>query len=190
MENYDLSSLSEQWNKKLKSIRISSIVISIAMIILGIVCFIYPVETITVLEYIASLLIIAVGVWEIVDYTHGPVFFRMPGRIASGVMNIILGLLLFCSPEAVTNSTFTFLFGLLMLEFGVNKLSYSSLLGRYQVPNHGWVIASGILDIVASLVFFIMPLFSTVVLSYMLAFYLVMIGVTLLIEICSMKNKA
>ena len=177
-----------RWNKKLRSIRIYSYVISILMILFSVLCFIFPMQTVTVIEGIVCILLIALGIYQMMDYFHEPVWFRYAGGLVSGIFNVILGILLLASPKDVTISTFAFLFGWAMMLTGIEKISFGSKLNFFAVTNCGWVTVSGILNIVASLLFIFIPLASTIALNYILAVYLLVGGVTLLIEAAQMKD--
>ena len=75
-----------------------------------------------------------------------------------------------------------------MLVFGVNKLSFSSKLGYFGVSGYGWVVVSGVLNLLAALSFLLLPLFSALVLNYLVAGYLLVGGVTLFIEAIAMRD--
>ena len=58
----------------------------------------------------------------------------------------------------------------------------------FSVPNCGWVIASGVFSIIAAVFFIVAPFASTIVLSCFIAVYLLVGGLTLLVESLSMKD--
>lgn len=180
--------ISGQWNKKLKSLRFTSIVINILMIVLGILFIVFPQQSLIVLERLASILIIVLGVYLIIDYFYTAVFVRRPAILINGILNILLGTLLLFSPAMVTITTFAFMFGFLMLTFGIGELVMIKKI-RFFVPSgYGWIIASGIINILVAAAFFIAPLFSSIFINYILAIYLIVGGITLLIEALSMQS--
>lgn len=192
-EMYDYSDyrkmLAGQWNHELRSIRITSIIISLVLLALGVLCAIFPGKSIAALSVIASILIVVLGVFQIVCYCKLPILIRRVGTLVSGILNILLGILLLCSPIGVTLSTFIFMMGFMLISIGIEELVFSGTLKSFGVSGSGWLIANGIISILAALMFFFMPMMASVVaINYMIAAYLIVDGVTLLIEAISMKD--
>ncbi len=178
----------EQWNQRLRSVRIASFIVSIAMLVFGVLCIVYPIQSVKVLSILAALMIAAFGVFEIIDYCCLPIFLRNGGTMAAGVLNILFAVLLLSSPAEVTVGTFAFLFGLMLLLFGIEKIALASKLRYFAVSDYGWVIASGVLNLIAAAVFMLLPMLSAVFLNYIIAIYLLVGGATLLIEAISMND--
>lgn len=189
-ENYTdyVQAFTEQWNQKVKSIRKASIVISILMVVFGILCMVFPVASVTVIEILAAIVLIAFGICEIMNYFSLPVIFQRGGILINAILNIIVGVILICSPAAVTISTFAFMFGFLLMIFGVDLLALAGKLKFFGVSNFGWVIVVGVLSLITSFAFFLLPLASTIALNYILAIYLLAGGIMILIESFSMKD--
>lgn len=187
--NFDFAKeFAEKWNQKLKSVRIFSFVLSIFMIVCGVLCVIFPVQAVLAAEILAAVVIITLGVYEIIDYFCEPGFLRQPMSLIGGVLNLIIGILLIFSPSQVTISTFAFLFGILLMVFGVDKITFAHRLNFFTATNYSWVVTSGILNILAAIAFIVVPLASTVVLNYIVAAYLFVGGITLFIEAVSIKS--
>ena len=178
----------QNWDKKLHALRLASFVISILMILFGILCMIFPVKSALLLEYIAVFCILAAGIYMLVDYFKMPVYLRSGGVLATSILNILLSVILLCSPTEATLSTFAFVFGILMLVFGINEIALTQKLCCFSVTGYGWVTASGILNILAAALFLLAPLWSAVFMSYALAVYLLVGGISLLLEAVSMKD--
>ena len=178
----------ENWNKKLKSLRRAGIAVAALMVILGIVLCIFPSQSIRVIEIFAACIILVLGIYQFIDYFNLPVMLQRGGLLMGAVMNVFLGILLMASPAYVTLSAFAFIFGFLLMVFGIDLLAVSGKLAYFRVTNYGWVIASGVISIIASLFFLCLPLASTIALNYILAVYLIVGGVTVLIEMLSMKD--
>lgn len=188
-ENFDYAhEFSENWNTKLKSIRITCFVISALMLICGILFMVFPVKSVFVVETIAAVLIIALGVYQICDYFCVPAFLRDPGSLISSILNIVIGILLLCGPMEATVSTFAFLFGFLLMVFGINKIAFANKLNCFGAERYGWVIASGVLNILAAVTFMILPMVSTLVLNYIVAAYLLVGAVALFIDAITMRE--
>lgn len=188
-DNIDLAGLFvENWNKRLKSFRVSGMVVAALMIVLGIVLCIFPSQSVRVIEIFAALMIMALGVYQFIDYFNLPVILQRGGVLINAILNVILGILLITSPASVTISAFAFMFGFLLMIFGIDLLAASGKLAYFNVTNYGWVIVTGIISIIASVFFIFLPLASTIALNYILAVYLLVGGVTVFIEALSMKD--
>ena len=71
---------------------------------------------------------------------------------------------------------------------GLNKLSFAHQLSFFGIESYGWVIFTGIINVLAALAFIIAPLMSTVVLNYIVAAYLLVGGIALLVEVIAMHD--
>lgn len=176
------------WNSKLKSVRTASIIISILMIILGILCAVYPMQAITVVEVLVCILLMVLGIGEIINYCREPVWFRNPGIIVSGILNIMMSFMLIGSPRDITISTFAFLFGWMLMMAGIEMTAFGNKLRFFAVDGCGWMVTGGIINIIASLLFIFVPMASTLALNFILAAYLFVGGITLLVEAFSLKD--
>lgn len=187
--SYDVvESFTERWNKRVRKFRITGIVVSIVMIILGIMLCLNPKQSITVIERIADILIIAVGIYQLVDYFNMPVIFQSGAGMANGILNIIIGILLLSAPAQMQATTIVFMFGILLFVFGIDLLTFSGKLSYFNVTGHGWVITAGVIALLTAIMFLFTPLVSAVALNYVLAAYLIINGIALLIEMFSMKD--
>ena len=118
-----------KWNKKIHSLRVAGIIVAILMIICAILCMIYPVKSVT----IATGLILILGIYQIIDYIAAPPLFRGPGGLVSAICNLLIGLLLICSPIEMTINTFAFIFGFILMVYGLNKLSFAHQLSFFGI---------------------------------------------------------
>ncbi len=104
----------------LKREKIKSIVMSVAAIILGILFCVIPNESLSVIETIASICLIAYGTIGIFVYSFTPVLFRESMMLINGVFCIGLGLLIIFVP-----SFFVFGVGLVVALNGLERFGYS-----------------------------------------------------------------
>lgn len=169
------------WNNNVKKYRTGSIVTGIIMIILGILCMVYPVETMVVIEVVASLALIAVGIAELVGYANTPVYIRFGGGLLNGLLNIMLGIILLSSPKDALIATYAWMFAIALLMFGISELSLKSRLQFFGVQNTGSLTLNGVLSIIFAIILFFIPQ-ASIAISYILAIYFVVSGVTALIS--------
>lgn len=183
-----INEFTDKWNKKIHLLRVIGIFVSILMIICAVLCIIYPIKSVTLIGNIAAILILILGIYQIVDYFAASPLFRWLGNLVSAICNLLIGLLLICSPIEITINTFALIFGFILIVYGLNKLSFARQLSFFGIENYDWVIFTGIINILAALAFIIAPMLLTVILNYIIAAYLLVGGVALLIEIIEMKD--
>lgn len=177
-----------KWNKKIHSLRIIGIVIGAAMIIGAILCMFYPIRSVKLMGTVGAILILILGIYQLVDYLAASSLFRWNGSLISAVCNLIIGFLLLYSPIEMTINTFAFILGFILMIYGINKLTFAHQLSFFNVEGYGWVVFTGILNILAAFAFIISPMVSTIVLNYIVAIYLLIGGIALLIEVINMDD--
>ncbi len=67
---------SENWNRKLKSVRLLGAVVSLCMLVCAVLCMHSAVPMHQALKTAAALVIIALGMYQLVDYYYMPVLLR------------------------------------------------------------------------------------------------------------------
>ena len=143
------------------------------MLVLGILCIAFPFSSAYVMEIIASLLILAFGIAEIVIYMNAPIYVRFGGSLISGILNVILGILLLTSPSEELFTAFAFLLAVNLLMVGIEELE---------------LMANSIINIIAAVIFLMVPKTSAAFLSLFVAIYLITGGVSLLIGCFNAKE--
>lgn len=192
-EQYDgadpVEELRQTWNKRLKSLRITALVLSIVMIIVGILCFVYPLQAAYALEVFVTILLIAFGIIEIVEFFSMPTIVRTGGLLVSGLLNILLAWLLLSAQSMYMLAIFGFLFAFMLLLVGVEQLVLRSRLTYLGVTEGtGWLMANGIICLVAGVIFLFSPVASSAAMSILVGCYLLVGGVTMLIEFVKTKE--
>jgi uncharacterized membrane protein HdeD (DUF308 family) len=175
------------WNDNVKKFRTRSIIVGIILIILGVLCIVYPVDSLLVIEIIASIAMICAGVYEIVLYTKMPIYFRMGGGIVSGILNILLGILLLTSSKEAMFVTFAFIFSIEMLVVGIEEIAVYRRARFFGAEGAGWLLASGIINVVFAIVLAILPQMS-VAIGILLAIYLLAGGIMLVLNGINAKD--
>lgn len=161
------------------------IIIAIIMIVLGILLLVRPLFTEVVFMYIAVVGFVIYGVFQIITYATTPAPSRTGWTLASGILFVVVGILIMFSGVPNMIYTFAFLLGFLAMFSGVNRISQSMTLKREGQKGWGWVLTSGILNLVLSIFFIIAPFMLAWVLAYVLGIYLIVGGVALFVEACS-----
>ena len=76
----------------------------------------------------------------------------------------------------------------LLIFSGAEKLSLASRLRYFRIPHTGSMTFSGVLNIILAVVFLLLPFVSALALNYILAAYLIIMGIALLIETAGMHK--
>ena len=168
--DYDyIDEFTTQWNERYKKIKRIGIILSVVLILIGILCFAFPEKVFTTIQIIAAIGLIVWGACEIYSY-------------------ILLGCLLCTMPVTITVSTLTFLFAFVLLVNGIQKITWGSRLSFFRVINTNYLSLTGWVNLLLGIIFMVMPFQSALVINYILAAYLIVAGISLLIEVVSMKR--
>lgn len=177
-----------EWNGRLHSVRMAGLVIGILMLVIGVLCLAFPIQSMYIGVIALTVFIVALGVFEIAEYASLPVYLRAGSLLASGILNIVIGILLMMLPAEGMVVAFSFMLAFNLMMIGVQELSFSSLLRYVEADSYGWVIASGILNIIFSIMLIFIPVTSSVALWIVIALYLIAGGISLLVECIKCKD--
>ncbi|MCD7893448.1 MAG: DUF308 domain-containing protein [Erysipelotrichaceae bacterium] len=183
-----IDDMNDRLNKRLNTMRTVGIVISIAMIICGILCLMFPTKTLSAIVIIGAIMLIVSGVYQIIDYVSLPSMLRFAGNMSCGIINVIIGLILLISPKQLTIHVLVYIFGFILLFYGINKLTFAHQLSYFNMYGYSWPVMTSIIMIIVALIFLISPMFVSIILSYILAIYLIVEGITQLVEVINMHD--
>ncbi|WP_294580104.1 HdeD family acid-resistance protein [uncultured Thomasclavelia sp.] len=176
------------WNKRIKKFKILYLILGIVMVIAGICCLAFPIQTFTVMKVIVALVLIGFGIYSIVNYCLSTSFFKDPFTIVHGIINILFGLIIITTPSIITAISLTMMLALILVFHGTEKIAFASKLKYFNISNTGIYTFNGILNIILAIIFFILPITSAIALNYIIAIYLIINGITLFIEAVNMKK--
>ena len=180
--------LADTWNKRQKKMRITYFILAVILIIEGILTAVYPIGIFAIIQYLAALAVIILGISEFISYASMTYHFKDPMLIITGVLNILLGIMLFFMPVVLTVQVITFLLAFLLIFNGAQRIAFASKMKYFRIPKTGFLTFSGILNIILAVIFLLLPFMSALALNYILAAYLVIMGVALLIEAAGMHK--
>ena len=178
----------DTWNNKIRSAKAWMIALGVVLIVAGIATAVAPLSMYAIIQGIIAGVLIVRGASNIVGYVQTPEFFRNGATLASGILNALLGVLFLALPATFTASTLGFLLAFLLIMTGIERLSFARSMRYYHLENSSAGTAMGIVNIVLGVVLAITPLFTSVVLSYLMAAYLVVAGITLAVEGVTIKR--
>lgn len=167
------------WNDNVRRYRRHGLIAGIVMVVLGILCLIFPLRSMLFLEILASAALIVIGIMEIAGYMTIPVYLRLGGGVISGILNVMLGVLLLTSPSEAMLATFAFLIAINMMAWGISQLAAANRMRFFGAEDTRWLTVSGILNLIVALIFIFLPQASAAI-SILIAIYLLITGIMIL----------
>lgn len=187
--NYEFESqIVDKWNKKARLLRSIGGIIGILMIVLAVFAIIFPIESLTLVGKFIGLIFLILAIYRFVDYLATPSFVRYPGNLVVVICNLLIGLLFLSSPLELTVNTITCILAIVLLIYGINKLTFSYRLSLFGVKDARWVKVIGMISIIMAVILLIAPMIMTVIINYIIAGFLLAGGVGLLIEVLEMND--
>lgn len=172
------------------------IVASILMVVLGVLITVNPQASLVTLVWLMIAGFLIGGVYRIVTYGQMPYWLRPGYSLATGIMDVVCGILLALAAmnsPAYTYDVFVVMTGLMLafelLFAGVNQLSSAGVVRRMG-GSSGWAVAGGVLDLIAGILLLMTPGMGTLALMYVLAFSLIVSGISVFSTSIDIKNRA
>lgn len=178
----------EQWNRTAHKAKVGLIVLGIVLALSGVAALVAPLGAYVFIQSLIAALLIVHGIGQIATYIQTPEFFRNGVQLATGILNALLGLLLLMLPASFMAGTIVYLLSFLLIMTGIERISFARQMRYYQIPASSMGTATGVLNIILGIAFLFMPLISSLVLSYLLGAYLIVGGITLVVEGIAIKK--
>ena len=175
--------LRNRWNERLQSMRIIGFIVSIALIAVGITCIFIPMLSVNLMHYIFASVLLAAGIFHIVNYFTIKTPFRSGGYLAMAIIQVIVALILFFSPSIVTIEILAFMLAFEMLISGIDAFSLGVKVGS------AWGVFIGIMNIAMSIVLFVSPFAYLYAFVIIMPIYMIVCGVSLLSECIVAKPR-
>lgn len=180
--------LIDTWNRRRKKMRTAYFIMAVVLLIAGVLTAVFPVGIFAVIQYFAALAVIIIGIYHFVAFASMTDYFKDYMLLLSGILNVLIGAMLFIMPVTLTVQVITFMLAFLLIFSGAEKLSMASRLRYFRIPHTGSLTFSGILNIILAVIFLLLPFVSALALNYILAAYLLLTGAALLVEAIGMHK--
>jgi uncharacterized membrane protein HdeD (DUF308 family) len=169
-----------------KGNRTAAIVVAICMIVLGILFFIWPLISAAGLQFIAAIGILIFGAFQIIRFIREPSGAKQGWTLASGILLVIVGIMALSMGVIDRAFMFSFLLGFLAMMAGINQLTS---VGAYKKAgmSTGWLVASGIINLILAAFLLISPLAAIWALQVVFGIYLLVGGIAFLAEMLAIK---
>ncbi len=178
-------SMNEMAYKVSKGNKVAGVIIAICMIVLGILLVIRPVFMGAIIAYIATIGFVIYGIYQIISYARTEAGFRNGWTLANGIIFAVLGVLMLFSGPLATMEMFVFVLAFLALFGGINQIASYSSIKKSGAPGAGWVMASGIINLVLGVMLIVMPLAAIWAADILIGFYLIVGGIAFFAEVMS-----
>ena len=178
----------DAWNGKVRHAKIWMVVLGIALVVAGVAAALSPFSLYALIQSFAAAALIIHGATQVVGYFQTPEFFRNGTMMASGVLNALIGVLLVALPSLFTASALVFMLALVLIVSGIERVTFARQLRYYRIPASSAGAVTGAINIILGALFLLMPLMTSFALVYLIAGYLIVAGVTLIIESISIKR--
>lgn len=153
------------------------IIAGILLVVLAFVIGFYPGLTLLMITAILGAGLLVSGIFDIVGYFNLNRVGNPSGWIvAYAVLDIILGAMFLFHP-VVLSGVVSWVVGIFVIIFGVFEIAAAFKLKSVGVSMWGWMLFSGIVDILCGFVFFVCP----EMLAIFLAVFVIMRGVSLIL---------
>lgn len=186
-ENF-MENLAEDWNRRLRSLRISGILLGAVFIVLGLMCIFMPFRSVAFVETVIAIFIFILGIYHLAQYSSTPVLLRRGSEMIAAIFNVILGIFLLTTPDDAMMGFFASVIGFALMVAGLINLLIAGQLRVLSAHGYSWTLAKGLLMVFVALVFWFLPVSSTVTMSVFVGAYLLVSGGSLLIECFSAKD--
>lgn len=180
--------LIDTWNRRRKKMRTAYFIMAAVLLLAGVLTAVFPVSIFAVIQYFAALAVIIIGICHFAAFVSMTYYFKDYMLLLSGILNVLIGVMLFVMPVTLTVQVITFMLAFLLIFSGAEKLSMASRLRYFRIPHTGSLTFSGILNIILAVIFLLLPFVSALALNYILAAYLLLTGAALLVEAIGMHK--
>lgn len=159
-----------------KKVNWQLVVAGILMLILGILCILYPAATLELVTIFAGVAFIVAGIMGIATYAKTKDLFPLSSwQIVHSILDLILGLLFLAQPY-IAGAAMVWVFAFLLIPLGIFEIVVSFREKGFGVSQWGWTLVSGILTIILGCLFIIDP----AGFAYLLGFALIVEAITVM----------
>ena len=132
-------------------------VAGVLCIVLGIMVFVFPLESYVTLAIIFGVLLLIVGAAKLISASTSANFFMMRGYVVvSGVLDLLIGIFL-CIYPGVPLVALPVMMGFWMMYNSFVLIGFSGDFDTFGIPGSGWVIGGGILLLILSILVLVNP---------------------------------
>ncbi len=169
--------------KSLQNLFVSSIISSVIFLVIGLLLFIRPESTISLISYIFGGLLVIIGTNSLINYYRGKDYVST-FEIVYGVLSIIGGLILIINPKAIA-SLIPLILGFWIVISSLIKLKY---IDREKSSKSTIVLIITILMLILGIVLIFNPFEGAVFITKMIGLFLIIYSILDIVQSIMIKN--
>ncbi len=173
------------WNRSLRKKRVINVLAGLVLIAAGVL---FPVDVYQVVQWIIGGVLVFYAVFQLVEYFSMTDYFRDLMLLPIALIALLLGIASIMAPPYLSAVSVVFLGAVVLLFAGAQKISLASRLRYFRITRAYSMTFCGVISVIAALLLFIMPMVGVVLLNVMIAAFLIVSGMTLLIEAICMRK--
>ena len=157
---------------------------SILLIGIGVYALIFPGATLELFSALFGLILLFAGAFGFVR----SLLSKSPAAafgIGLGVISFIMGIFVLLYPAAFVG-ILVFIFATILL---IKSILTLRLAMNKKTSSNGWLIASGVVGIIASIFLFISPIISSLAILMILGIYAILFGILAIIDLIDVRRK-
>ncbi|AFA47628.1 HdeD family acid-resistance protein [Acetobacterium woodii] len=170
-------------NDFLKMSKTLGIVVAILMVVLGALIFFAPMFAAQMIMWFFIIGLIIYGAFHIILFANSEI--KNGWSLTAGIMATLLGILLIFSDPLSRASTLAFMLAFITLTTGMNQITAASVMKKQGSPGTGWLLASGIINVLLSIFFIFNPFVMLLGFGIIAGVYLIFGGIALFAECMS-----
>ena len=185
----DTTNINERFLHHVSGNRAITVIVGIILVVLGVLFFTFPLAAMFFTNLFIIIGLAIYGIYLIISFVSTPSGYRDGWQLAMGIVLAISAIAILASNAAAVVVSLAVLLGVIAMMMGVNQIvGYSALRGT---PGAGFILASGILNVILSLFLIASPFVAIAALGIVEGVYLCFAGIALVIEgLAKKKQKA
>ncbi|HVP20892.1 MAG TPA: HdeD family acid-resistance protein [Anaerolineaceae bacterium] len=161
----------------------------VAAIILGVLCFVYPADTIYALVIVFGIYALVDGVLAVIDsFQIREAFDQWWVVLLEGLAGILVGILAF-TKTVVTAEALLFVIAFWAIFTGIMEI-IAAIYFRREIDNEWLLILSGILSVILGVLLVVYPMAGSLAVIWVVGFYAIFFGVLMLFLAFEVRSLA
>jgi uncharacterized membrane protein HdeD (DUF308 family) len=160
--------------------RVMTIIAGVLLALLGVLFFIFPLNTMLFTDIFIIIGLLVYGVYLIISFVGTPSGYRDGWQLAMGIVLVVCAIMILASNAANIIVSFAVMLGIVAMMVGINQIIGSAYLKG--TPGAGFILFSGIINVLLALFLIVAPFGATAAIGIIEGVYLCFAGVALIIE--------
>lgn len=161
----------------------------VIIVLLGITMLFTPLSNLLALIILVGITMLVSGISEMISYCTSEKWERSGWMLASGIITTILGIwVVFGSGSNALLAMLPMVFAVWIMTASIMRIVGSINLKAEGFTQWGWMLALGILGTLLGLLLLFSPILSSIIISYTIAFTLIVFGINNIIMFFRLKR--